>query len=173
MMRRKQMFSVLALVAPFAVGAVMASPIVTVSNASAQEVAPNLCENTRYVCEHTSINAAPVLRANVCWDGVRTTLAGSGGCSTGSLFYLSFGEVVDPLTNTVAAYSPLKDTCEMGYCSPDGIDASDIIIDGVACCNPKTGVCEAPDEDGLCTVGDITWCEKLEDNGDGTITCHE
>lgn len=173
-MRRKQMFSVLAVVAPLAIGAVTASPIVMVSNASAEEVLPNLCESTREVCEHTSINTAPVLRANVCWNGETTKLMGTSGCGmNGRGYYLSFGEVADPLTNTVIAYSPLKDTCDLGFCVVDEINASTIIIDGVACCSPKTGVCEAPDEDGLCTVGDITWCEKLEDNGDGTVTCHE
>ena len=172
-MRRKQMFSVLALVAPLAIGAVMASPITTVSDASAEGWLPNLCESTRGVCMYTSIQSAPVLRANVCWDGTRTTLMGPAGCVSGRGYYLSFGELADPTTNTVLPYSPLKDTCDLGFCVAGELDASDIIVDGVACCNPKTGVCEAPDEDGLCTVGDITWCEKLEDNGDGTVTCHE
>lgn len=172
-MRRKQMFSVLALVAPLAIGAVMASPIATVSNASAEGWLPNLCESTRGACMYTSMNAAPVLRADVCWDGERTTLKGTAGCVSGRGYYLTYGEVADPSKNLVIAYSPLKDTCALGFCVADEIDASTVIDDGVACCNPKTGVCEAPDEDGLCSVGDITWCEKLEDNGDGTITCHE
>lgn len=173
-MRRKQMFSVLALVAPLAIGAAMASPIITVSNASAEGWLPNLCESTRNVCIHTLITTAPVLRANVCWDGTDTKLMGSTGCPTGSFgYYLTYGEVADPNTNTVLPYSPLKNTCDLGVCAVGEIGANDIIIDGVACCNPKTGECKAPDEDGACMVGDITWCEKIEDNGDGTITCHE
>lgn len=168
------MSSVLALVAPLALGAVMASPITTVSSASADEWAPNLCEGTRGVCIYVPVTAAPVLRADVCWNGETTKLMGSSGCATdGVRYHLSYGEVSDPITNTVLAYSPVKNTCDLGLCVPDELDAGDIIVDGVACCNPKTHVCEAPDENGLCTVGDVTWCEKLEDNGDGTITCHE
>lgn len=173
-MRRKQMFSVLALVAPLAIASVMASPISTVSNASAAVMLPNLCESTHGVCEYTSIQTAPFLNSNVCWNGRTTTLMGTAGCPAGfRAYHLYFGEVADPTDNLVIAYSPLKSTCDLGFCVAGELDASDIIIDGVACCNPKTGVCETPDDDGACTVGDITWCEKLEDNGDGTVTCHE
>ena len=68
------MSSVLALVAPLAIGAVMASPALTPSEASATGELPNLCESTRGVCVYTSMVSAPVLRANVCWNGYTTKL---------------------------------------------------------------------------------------------------
>jgi hypothetical protein len=57
-------------------------------------------------------------------------------------------------------------------CEPSVV-GSPLLEDGVACCNPNTGECTAPDANGNCTVGDITWCKELETNGNGTVTCHE
>lgn len=166
------MFSVLALIVPFA-AAVVASSTTIVPDAQAAGLT-NLCESTQGVCIITSVEAAPVLRADVCHDGVTTTLMGSTGCGSSSrAYHLTHGIVDNPITNTVLPFQPVIDTCVAGFCVPDQIDPGDVITDGVACCNPKTGVCQAPNENGLCTVGDITWCEKVEDNGDGTITCHE
>jgi hypothetical protein len=174
MTRCKQMFSVLALVAPLAALAVMASPVTTVSEASAEQTNPNYCEALPGNCEYSLIDVTPVLRSDVCWDGETTTLKGTAPCANGGReYYLAYGIVTDPITNTVLALSPLINTCALGVCVAGELDAGDIVTDGVACCNPKTGECEPPDEDGLCTYGDITWCETIEDNGDGTITCHE
>jgi hypothetical protein len=167
------MFSVLALVAPLAVGAVLASPLATLSEAAATEALPNLCEATRGVCVHSAIGDAPLLRADVCWDGELVTLKGATECGGGRPYHLSFGYVADPLTNEILAYAPLPDTCDLGVCAVDQIGPNTILSDGVACCNPSTGVCEAPDGNGSCTAGDITWCTSLEANGDGTVTCHE
>ncbi|MFO7564629.1 MAG: hypothetical protein R6X02_18445 [Enhygromyxa sp.] len=121
------------------------------------------------------MNDAPAMEANVCWDGRTVTLMGATGCPTGSSGYrITHGIVEDPTTNVVLAIAAVMDTCDAGFCEPPGeITASSDLIDGVACCNPKTGECQAANEDGVCSTGDITWCSKLEDNGDGTITCYE
>src|SRR5690606_36025248 len=117
---------------------------------------------------------APELRSNVCWNGVSVTLMGPNGCgSAGLAYYLEHGLVIDPLSNLVLAIQPVIDTCDAGFCVPNQINPGEELIDGVACCNPKSGECKAPDENGVCNFGDITWCKKLENNGDGTVTCHE
>jgi hypothetical protein len=174
MMRCKEMFSVLALVAPLAVVAFVASPTPLVSEASAARGLPSLCSSTVGVCTVQSVNHAPALQANVCWDGRITTLMPAGGCTgDGRGYVITHGYVEDPTTNVVFPIAAVMDTCDAGFCVPGEVMAGTILTDGVACCNPKTGECEAPDGDGLCTYGDITWCEKVEDNGDGTVTCHE
>lgn len=173
-MRCKEMFTVLALVAPLAVGAVMASPITTVSEATAASGLPNLCSTTSGLCEAVPAEEAPELRTNVCWDGKYVKLKGTSTCTNGGrAYYLEHGIILDSTTNLVLPLAAVIDTCVAGYCMPNELDTTDIITDGVACCNPKTGECEPPDENGVCTFGDITWCKKLEDNGDGTVTCHE
>jgi hypothetical protein len=177
MMSSNKMFSVLALVAPLAIGAFVVSPVTTMSEASAAEELPNLCESTRGVCEYTSMLAAPVLRQNVCYDNTTSTttlMPSSGNCGTaGKPFYLLFGAVVDPITNLVIPYSPLADACEMGYCSIGLLDAGTIVTDTPVCCNPNTGECTAAEDGIACSVGDILWCENLEDHGDGSFTCHD
>jgi hypothetical protein len=172
MTRCKQVFSVLALVAPFAVAAVLASPVAS-SDAQADGSLPVLCESTHGVCVTVPMEEALVLRTDVCWDGDQTTLMGAGGCVNGRGYHLTYGFVVDPIANTVVPQSPAVDTCVAGYCVVGEIDLGALLDEGPACCNPKTNECEAPDEHGVCSFGEITWCENLEANGDGTVTCHE
>lgn len=173
MMRRKGMFSVLALLAPLAVVAVVASPTPVVSEASATLINPSLCTSVTQVCEYQPIEEAPALNTNVCWDGFTTTLMGAGGCTgDGRAFSISHGIVLDPVTNVVLPIAGLIDTCPR-YCTSGGIDAGTILTDGVACCSAQSSSCTAPDQNGVCSKGDITWCKKLEDNDDGTVTCHE
>jgi len=168
MSRCKDTFAFLALVAPLAVCAVLAS---RVSEASTTGKNANLCEVTTGTCAHCPLEAAPVLRADVCWDGDVVTLKGAGDCTGGSReFYLSYGEVADPLTNEILAYSPVPDACTIVTCLTDPAPG---LEDGVACCNPKTDQCQAADSNGGCTVGDVTWCKSMDTHGDGTVTCHQ
>jgi hypothetical protein len=170
MSRCKEMFSILTLVAPLAVCAVLASPLVPVSEAATTGKNANLCEVTTGVCTHCPIEAAPVLKSDVCWNGEVVKLKGTGCASGYREYYLSYGSVVDPLTNEILAYSPVPDACTVVTCltnPPPGLE------DGVACCNPKTDQCQAPDSNGVCSVGDITWCKSMDTNGDGTVTCHQ
>jgi hypothetical protein len=169
MMSSNKMFSVLALVAPLVVGAFVVSPVTTMSEASATEQLPNLCEATRGLCEYTSIKTAPALNASVCYNGTTVTLAGAGGCAKRA-YFLAYGIVVDPITNIVLPLSPLKDTCDAGYCLVGTIDAGTIVTDTPVCCNGE-GDCTPADDELGCSVGDITFCENLQDNGDGSFTC--
>lgn len=174
-MRCKQMFSVLGLIAPLAVGLVMASPFSTVSEASAEGTLTELCSSTVGACEPCAMEDAPVLRTEVCWDGRKATLKHSDGecAELGRPYHLDFGYVIEPISGEILPLLPLADTCRQGYCQPMGTIDPGTLDDGVACCNPKTGECSAPDQNGICGVGDVTWCKTLEDNGDGTVTCHE
>jgi hypothetical protein len=173
MMRCTKMFSVLALVAPLAVGVSLASAF-TASEVSAEVEYASLCESTMSLCPYASVDDTPVLRADVCWDGDVVILKGASDCSSGRPYHVTWGVVVDPLTLEVQPIAAVPDTCGANYCVPPGqISPGTILDDGVACCDPKTGTCTNPDTNGVCTYGDVTWCKKLENNGDGTVTCHE
>jgi hypothetical protein len=176
MTRCKEMFSVLALLAPIALVAFVASPKTGISEASASRGLPSLCQSTVGVCEVQSVNDAPELAANVCWDSrseILTLMPAAGCTGEGRGYSVTHGFVADPTSNVVFPIAAVIDTCEAGFCVPNQLDPGASLIDGVACCNPKTGECEAADSKGMCSFGDVTWCEKLEDNGDGTVTCHE
>jgi hypothetical protein len=141
------------------------------AHAQARQASAELCEHTTGVCIYTSMDAAPVLGSDVCWDGYDITLAGPRGCDSSSFqYHLRYG--IRDASGYIDAYEPVPDTCDLGYCTPGEIGAGPY-ADGVACCNPKTGTCTAPDANGICAYGDVTWCKKVENNGDGTVTCHE
>jgi hypothetical protein len=181
MLRQKQMFAVLALVIPFAVAAVASST--TPNMAKAAPLSPDLCVATGIdvapdddeighgACRYAAWDA-PVLEADVCWDGQLATLKGSAPCSgKGRVYHVHNGEVLDPTTGEVAAYAPLTNACELVPCAPSYEALA--LEDGTACCDPNTGDCTSPDSNGMCIVGDITWCKELETHNDGTVTCHQ
>lgn len=181
MLHQPQMFAVLALVIPFAVAAVASST--TPNRARAASVTPDLCNATgidvapdddqigRGGCRYAAWDA-PALEADVCWNGKIATIKGSDRCSSDTrVYHVRSGEVLDPTTGEVAAYAPLTNSCDLVPCAPSYEALA--LEDGPACCDPQTGDCVSPDANGMCTVGDITWCKEIETNGDGTITCHE
>jgi hypothetical protein len=168
----KQMSSVFAFLAPISLTTAVVLSLAS-SEVEATGSYPNLCDSTRGVCVTVPFADVPRLDQNVCWNGVTAKLKGSGACTIGRAYTVGFGYVSDPLTNTVVALAPVIDTCAAGYCVEGLIDSGEVYEDGVACCNAATGDCSSPNAEGLCTAGDITWCETIEDNGDGTITCHE
>jgi hypothetical protein len=178
MMRCTKMFSLIALTSAFAGGLALVSLSDTATAASAT---PDLCAATGSKvqgstkpagCVYSDINV-PLLNLDVCWDGSTARLKGPLACPRGQAKYnAKYGEVVNPLNNQVIAYAPLPSACEVVACEPLDLNAPEV-DDGVACCNPVTGVCSPPDANGNCTVGEITWCKQLENNGNGTVTCHE
>jgi hypothetical protein len=118
-------------------------------------------------------STAPMLDAEVCWDGTTARLKGEGPCPYRQRTYFAkHGEVVDPIDGVVIAYAPLPSACSLVPCLPkdDGSSPQD---DGVACCDPNTDDCWMPDQNGDCPIGDITWCEDITPNDDDTVTCHE
>jgi hypothetical protein len=177
MMRCTKMFSLIALTSAFAGALALVSMTGT---ATAAPATPDLCVATGVQsglhsaggCVYSDTNA-PLLSLNVCWDGTTARLKGALGCpSKQATYFVKYGEVVGPLDGEVIGYAPLPDACEVVVCEPSEVGAP-LIEDGIACCNPNTGECTAPDSNGNCTVGDITWCKELETNADDTITCHE
>jgi hypothetical protein len=181
MMRCKKLLSVVALALPLAVGAGLLS--LAPSSADAFTEAPELCFATGIGYEGMSGTygcvygppTSPLLVAEVCYDNGVSRLKGTSPCVGKERTYtVKYGEVVNPLTGEIVAYAPVADACTIAnvVCLPSDINTAGL-ADGVACCNPDTGECTQPDANGNCTVGDITWCKELEDNGNGSVTCHE
>lgn len=170
------MFSLIALTSAFAGGLALVSMS---STATAGSATPDLCVATGVEygaksggCVYSDTNA-PALNLEVCWDGTTARIMGLGGCPLPLVSYhVKWGEVINPGTGEIVAYAPLGDACEVVVCESSDINSL-LLEDGVACCNPNTGDCWAPDANGNCTVGDVTWCKELENNGNGTVTCHE
>ena len=174
------MFSLMALVAPFAVAAVAAST--TSNTAVAAPQTPDLCIGTGIDtlpdndaigsggCEYAAWDA-PVLDADVCWNGSFAALKGTAPCLEGAYAYhVKHGEVLDPVTSLVVGYAPLINTCDVVDCKPKF--QPNPLGDGTACCDSE-GNCYSPNENGLCTVGTITWCKEIEEHNNGTVTCFE
>jgi hypothetical protein len=178
MMRCTKMFSLIALTSAFVGGLVLVSLNGTATAATAT---PDLCVATGARispdsgtggCVYSDTNA-PVLGLNVCWDGTTARIKGGLACPTKQpTYFVKYGEVVSPLSGEIIAYAPLPDACELVTCETSDIN-SQPLEDGVACCNPVTGICTPPNANGDCTAGEITWCKELENNGNGTVTCHE
>jgi hypothetical protein len=131
-----------------------------------------LCTSVPSQCTHTGPDA-PQLQANVCFGstiGIR--LMSGGSCPSGSWpYYVSHGEVVDPITNQVAAYIPLDDACARpGICvqGPPPAGAQEYPM----CCTKGSSGVETCSDDMLCG-GTLWWCVDGVCNEDGTITCFE
>ncbi|NJK33452.1 MAG: hypothetical protein HC927_14190 [Deltaproteobacteria bacterium] len=135
-------------------------------SADADEQYQHFCSTVPSACPKIGPDA-PVLRANVCWNGTNATLEGSG-CAAGTYpFYVDFG-TVDPLSGVVQAYVSLPDACALGYCTvlaPSQMPPTD---EGVVCCDPSDGTCTLDVEDCL---GEVLYCDDYETNGDGTVDC--
>lgn len=178
MMRCTKMFSLIALTSAFAGGLALVS---LTGTATAAPATPDLCVVTGVQlnpsqgnggCVYSDTNA-PVLDLDVCWDGSTARIKGTVGCPLRqATYHVKYGDVIEPLTGEVIGYAPLASACDVVVCEPSDINSQDF-DDGVACCNPNTGECWAPDAQGNCSVGDVTWCKEIENNGNGTITCHE
>ncbi len=128
-----------------------------------------LCTSVPSACDYAGPDA-PVLRAQVCWNGKVAVLAGSGPCPSGSRMAWVEHGAIDPLTGAIQAYIALPDACASGWCSelPPGEPLPD---DGSeVCCQPEpiTGTCTLNVSD--CS-GEVLWCEGYEANNDGTIDC--
>lgn len=179
MTRCKKMLSMCALTLPFALLFGLSSGA-DASEETQELKAGNLCIATGIRMPHVvgdeggcvySGPDVPVFDDYVCWDGSTPRLRGAGGCPADQkTYYVQHGELLDPTTGEIEAYAALPNACDIVPCgsTEDNNLPED---DDVACCDPDTGDCWMSD-DGDCTVGDITWCEDITDNGDGTVTCH-
>lgn len=131
-----------------------------------------LCTSIPSACMYTGPDA-PQLNANVCYGsalGIR--LMGGGSCPTGSWpYYVAHGEVVNPVTNAVAAYIPLDDACDHpGICvdGPPPGGAQPFIM----CCTGNQSGSETCINGATCG-GTIYYCNDGVCEPDGTVTCFD
>lgn len=114
----------------------------------------SFCDTYPSECEFEGPDA-PVLQADVCWNGSVLALK-SGNCPTGySPYYVQYGEV--DVTGAVTAYISLPDACQMGYCTepPDPVPET---VEGDLCCYSSTGTTWCVQDVLNCTM-DIVWCK--------------
>ncbi|NVB41282.1 hypothetical protein G6O69_25810 [Pseudenhygromyxa sp. WMMC2535] len=166
MMRSKKSISILTLLLP-AAAVVLLSPA---RGDGAQIVLTPLCNSVYGACE-LSPPDAPLLEAEVCWNGTETTLK-SGDCATGSrAFALQYGEVIDPVNQVVMGLKPVPNACDHGFCSPmpDGQEPSP--DEGFLCCGGSGEPCSVADDD-ICTMGDLLYCFDYTESDSG-VTCHD
>ena len=84
---------------------------------------------------------------------------------------MKYGEVVDPVTGMVVAYSPLDNACDHpGVCVPGPVPPGTEIL--AVCC--EWGVC-VPLSEVACNSSQsvLIICLYGESNPDGTITCYD
>lgn len=128
-----------------------------------------LCTSVPSVCAYSSPNA-PLLQANVCFGSATGVRLMSGACPSGTwAYYVKYGEVLDPITNQVAAYVPLDDACaNPGICvqGPPPAGSQEFPM----CCSKNSQGVETCYDGGSCG-GTIWWCYDGVCNEDGTITC--
>jgi hypothetical protein len=117
-------------------------------------------------CDYSPANV-PKLLADVCYDPSNNaiTLKGPTACQPGIKTYtVIYGEVLNPVTQAVAAYVPLDDACGAGRC-----------VDYVPHDNPQEYpmCCEngGPCWPGGGCGGVLYWCHDGVRNEDGTVTC--
>ena len=129
-----------------------------------------LCTSVPSQCDYRGPDA-PLLQANVCFGSAIGIRLMSGSCPSGTWpYHVKHGEVVDPITNQVAAYIPLDDACtKPGICvaGPPPAGAQEYPM----CCTGSGGseTCYSNSSCG----GTLWWCLDGVCNADGTITCFE
>lgn len=129
----------------------------------------DLCMSVPFMCEYTGPDA-PLLQANVCYGSAIGVRLMTGSCPSGSWpYYVEHGEVVDPITNQVAAYVSLYDACtKANLCvagpPPPGAEAFPM------CCKKNAQGGETCYDGGGCG-GTMWWCNDGVCNEDGTVTC--
>lgn len=141
--------------------------LLLVGQAAQAEYRP-FCASIVGACTHTGPDA-PLLRADVCWNGTAAILKGAGSCPTGTKPYrVDYGSV-DPLTAIVSGFVPHDDACSvtgvcLSFAPHDGGQESPICCEGGTCW-PGT-VCPGGS-------GTILYCNDGVSNDDGTVTCFE
>jgi hypothetical protein len=130
-----------------------------------------LCTSIPSACTYTGPDA-PALKENVCYGsttGIR--LMSGSSCPSGSWpYFVEYGEVVDPLTNQVAAYIPLDDACaQPGLCvaGPPPPGAQEFPM----CCTGNTSGGDQTCVNGTSCGGTLWFCFDGVCNEDGTVTC--
>jgi hypothetical protein len=126
----------------------------------------HLCTSVPGACEYSPANV-PKLLADVCYDPSNNaiTLKGPTACQPGLTTYtVIYGEVLNPVTQAVAAYVPLDDACAAGRCV-DYVPHDDPQESPICCENG------GPCWPGSSCGGVLYWCNDGVCNEDGTVTC--
>jgi len=133
------------------------------------DAARDLCTSNPGACVYTGPDA-PVLAAEVCHSSTGTWLKGAS-CPTGTwTYFVRYGEVVDPLTNMIAAYIPLDNACDSpGLCvdGPPPVGAEPFPM----CCTGNTSGGDSTCVSGASCGGTVWYCHDGVSNVDGTVTC--
>ncbi|NJK32404.1 MAG: hypothetical protein HC927_08335 [Deltaproteobacteria bacterium] len=112
-----------------------------------------------------------MLQAQVCFSATTGAILKGSSCPKDARpYYVEHGEIVDPMTGSVAAYIPLDNACTVpGVCvaPPEGH------VPG-----PEYPICCDDDEkctnwDGGACAGTLYFCVDWVCNEDGTVTCFE
>jgi len=94
-------------------------------------------------------------------------------CPTGTWpYFVRYGEVVDPVTNSVVAYIPLDNACDNpGLCvdGPVPPDAQPYPM----CCTGNTSGGDSTCVHGVDCGGTLWFCVDGVSNMDGTVTCFD
>ncbi len=132
----------------------------------------DLCSSVPGACEHTGPNA-PVLDADVCWsEGGVLTLKGQAPCPSDAWpYHLGHGELLDPLSQEIAAYSPLDWACDHpGLCVsgpvPPEATAQSLCCEWGVCVPLVEAVCNSP-------ASVAVMCFNGVSNEDGSVTCYD
>lgn len=130
----------------------------------------DLCTSIPRACVYTG-PLAPLLRADVCWNGSTAQLKGAQPCPTGAWPYaVSYGDI-DPLSGVVHGYVPLDDACSHpGICE---LGVTPLVTTTEAICCDNDGNCVPISEDPKCGAGTTLLCDDGVSNDDGTVTCFE
>ena len=122
-------------------------------------------------CEYTGPDA-PTLAAEVCHGTAGTWLRGEV-CPAGTwAYFVRYGEVIDPMTNVVAAYIPLDNACASpGLCvdAPPPAEAQPYPM----CCTVNTSGAGSTCVSGADCGGTLWFCFDGVSNEDGTVTCFD
>lgn len=133
----------------------------------------HLCMSIPSVCTYTGPNA-PTLAADVCFgSAIGIRLKGTGACPSGSWpYYLDYGEVVNPITNQVAAYIPLNDACDQPGLCVEGPPPAGAQEHAMCCTGNSSGEGQTCVNGASCG-GTLWFCFDGVSNEDGTVTCFD
>jgi hypothetical protein len=130
-----------------------------------------LCTSIPAACTYTGPNA-PTLGAEVCYGSASgIVLKGTAPCPSGTwAYYVDYGEIVDPVANTVAAHVPLDNACDQPGLCVDGPPPPGAQPFPMCCTGNMSGGSQTCVSGASCG-GTVYYCQDGVCNADGTITC--
>jgi hypothetical protein len=134
--------------------------------------APDLCDvvntstGTPAICIPHE-DGAPVYNADVCCTDSSCVKPIRGACATTQKrFYCELGEV--NAVGVVSCYFEVPNYCDVVPCE---LEVGGGPQEAKICC--EFGICTLYASGDSCEAANIYHCNSYEDNGDGTVTCHD